>query len=154
MVLEARVVPKGRGVTGCRCPWCRHQPCIGDARRKETAAFQRSSLRALTAGSLMSALWTPSRGTDRLCGGMVAEPDSHPRGRLYFPLHRRLPARVQGPGGHGSTPVPAPAPSRPESIYSTRAELNRSGVVRTARPPGKPLNQCLGCHDIRNSLKS
>ena len=35
-----------------------------------------------------------------------------------------------------------------------RPGLNWLGVVRTARSPGKPPNQCLRCHDIRNSQKS
>ena len=46
--------------------------------------------------------------------------------------------------GHGGGARPLPASSRPTC---TRVGLSWSGVVRTARAPGKPLNQCLRCHE-------
>ena len=47
-------------------------------------------------------------------------------------------------------------PYEREALTQGRARrpgLSWSGVVRTARSPGKPPNQCLRCHDIRNSQK-
>jgi len=64
----------------------------------------------------MSALWTPSRGTDRLCGVVVAEPDSHPGVGCTFPCTGAFRLVYRGPEvmvQRQLRPQPPPAPSRP-----------------------------------------
>ena len=85
----------------------------------------------------MSALWTTSRGTDRLCRGMVAEPDSHLGVGCTFPCTGAFRLACRGPEVMVQRQLRPPhAPSRP---MCTRVGLNWSGVVRTARSHGKPL---------------
>ena len=96
----------------------------------------------------MSALWTPNRGTDRLCGVMTAEPGTLTPGPAVFSPAGHRPAPAQEPGDHGSTPAPAPAPSPLSRPTCTRLGLSWSGVVRTARSPGKPP---IGVSDVMTS---
>ena len=70
--------------------------------------------------------WSTPRGL----GGGAGRP--HPGAGCAFPCPA-LPAPTRGPGGHGSTSVPAP--SRPESTYFTRVGRYWPGIGRTARRP-------------------
>ena len=70
--------------------------------------------------------WSTPRGL----GGGTGSP--HPGAGRAFPCPA-LPAPTQGPGGHGSTLVPAD--SRPESTYFTRVGRYWPGIGRTARRP-------------------
>jgi len=103
------------------------------AHRGKTAGFQQSPPAASTAGPLMSALWTPSRGPDRLREIMAAGSSALTPAPASPSPAWPLPAPAQGPGGHGSTPTPAH--SHPESAYSTRVGIYWPGVVPTARKP-------------------
>ena len=79
---------------------------------------------------------------------MTAEPGTLTPGPAVFSPAGHRPTPAQEPGDHGSTPAPAPAPSPLSRPTCTRLGLSWSGVVRTARSPGKPP---IGVSDVMTS---
>ena len=93
-------------------------------------------------GPLMSALWIPGHGTDRLCRVLLVGLGAG--AAVLCPVG----SCVQGFGSLGSTPDPGLSRSAPESasVHEGGAELVRGGAHCTILPAFP--SQCLRCHDI------
>ena len=112
------------------------------AHRRKTAGFQQSPPAASTAGPLMSALWTPSRGPDRLREIMAAGSSALTPAPASPSPAWPLPAPAQGPGDHGSTPTPAH--SHPESATPRGSGSTGQGLCllhESPRQPTQPVSQ-------------
>ena len=108
---------------------------IGAAHRRRAAGFQRFPLGASTAGSVMSALWTPGRaGASPWVLRQCPAPPSQ-----VCP-HRLLPGACAGVrwSWFDSGPAQSWPESYLESACSTRVGIYWPRVVRTARRPHLP----------------
>ena len=112
------------------------------AHRRKTAEFQQSPPAASTAGPLMSALWTPSRGPDRLRKIMAAGPSALTPAPASPSPAWPLPAPAQGPEIMVQRRLrPTPTPSRPTPRGSGSTGQGLCLLHESPRQPTQPVSQ-------------